>query len=278
MRLHQITAAVIALACLMLVAAGCGSGEKTNPEIKVSTTPSGPVPRPKETLADVTKSVEAVQAKIRAGNCAAVKAFAKERGDFFLCTPKARKAYRGFKVTRSEAFGTGALLEFTDAEIKAAPKTPTPRGVTPPVKRNTGLLILALDPTGRYAFAASISPIMAGPTIGTKPVDWKGADSNAVVFLKAVRDKDCKPFFKYSLTPKGMPEKQACAQGLGKFYAPLEKALKSAKDVKLFRFGGTDQFYFYGLRTGRDFRTLVTAANPPPGPPFLALGTLRATK
>ena len=54
--------------------------------------------------------------------------------------------------------------------------------------------------------------------------------------------------------------------------------LTSGKTVSFFRQGGNAQFYFYGLRTGGQFRTLLEFKNPPPGPPFLSFGTFRATK
>ena len=123
-----------------------------------------------------------------------------------------------------------------------------------------------------------ISPILLGSVIGTKPTNAAGADAVAVTFLKSIRDRNCDAFYKYSVTLRAVTKKSACKEGLDNSYKELHDQLTSGKKVTLFREGGDAQFYFYGLRTGSQFRTLVVAKNRPPGPAFLAFGTAKATK
>src|SRR5205807_9607867 len=136
----------------------------------------------------------------------------------------------------------------------------------------------ALDASGRYQATGPLAPILPGSVIGTKPNSWKGADAAAVTFLKAIRDHDCATWFKFTATRPGVLPKVACKQELDTAYAELHRQLTTGKKAVLFRQGGDSQFYFYGLRTGNQFRTLAVSRNIPPGPPFLALGTFRATK
>jgi len=262
-------------AAAAVAVAGCGSSES---EVKVSTAPSGPVPQAKEPVSGLVKRMAAVQAAIQAGKCTPVNDFNKQSGFGLFCNAQGKKAYKRFKVIGTEAFGPGAVIEYTDAEVQKTPKqTPTP-GVQTHGKANTGVYTAALDQNGHYQLTGPVSPIISGSVIGTKPVNWSGADQNAVTFLKSIRDRDCATFFKYSITPRSLSQKAACKQGLDQAYAQLHSQLTAGKKVALFRVGGNAQFYFYGLRTGSQFRTLVVAKNHPPGPPFLAFGTFRATR
>ena len=267
--------AVLALAVAAAAFAGCGGNKAT---IKVSSSASGSIPTAKEPVSGFVKRLTAIEADIQAGRCGPVSAFNKQSGFALFCDARGKLAYSGFKVLGTEVFGTGGILEFTDAEVKKTSKQkPTP-GVKAKGNQEVGVLTLAVAPDGRYTPTGPASPILNGSVIGTKPASWAGADANAVIFLKAIRDKDCKAFFRYSITPRGLPEKQACKQGLDTAYAALHKDLTSGQKATLFRQSGNAQFYFYGLRTGKQFRTLVVAKNPPPGPAFLAFGTFRATK
>jgi hypothetical protein len=260
--------------CIAAAIAGCGSSKT---EVKVGAK-SGAVPADKEPISGYVNRLEAAMASIQAGKCAPVNDFNKRSGFQLFCNAKGKKAYKDFKVLGTETFGTGGVVEFRDAEVQKLPRQkPTP-GVKTKGGQQVGVITVALDADGRYEATGPVAPILPGSVIGTKPVSWSGADSNAVTFLESVRDRDCATFFKYSITPRGLPQKAACRQGLDQAYAELHKQLGSGKKADLFRQGGNAQFYFYGLRTGSQFRTLVIGKNPPPGPTFLAFGTFRATK
>lgn len=263
------------LLALVLAAAVAGCGESKS-KVELSSAPSGPVPSPKAQITELGDRLTAAMANIQAGKCAPVNAFNKHSGFGLFCNPQGKKAYKGFRVVGSEVFGTGGLLEFTDAEIKKAKGLKATPGVKTKGKKKVGVLTAALDPTGHFQLTGPVSPILLGSVIGTKPVNGAGADSNAVTFLKSIRDKDCNAFYKYSLTPRAVTKKVACKAGLDSAYGELHKQLTSGKKVALFREGGNAQFYVYGLRTGSQFRTLIVAKNPPPGPPFLAFGTAKA--
>jgi hypothetical protein len=244
----------------------------------MAASPSGSVPRAKAPISELTKRLTAAMASIQAGKCAPVNEFNKRSGFGLFCNAQGKKAYKGFKVVGTEVFGTGGLVEFTDAEVaKTLKQGPTP-GVKTKGNRSVGVLTAALDRTGRFQLTGPVSPILPGSVIGTKPVNAAGADANAVTFLKSIRDKDCDTFFKYSVTPRAVSKKVACKEGLDNAYKELHDQLTSGKKVALFRQGGDAQFYFYGVRSGSQFRTLVVAKNRPPGPAFLAFGTAKATK
>ncbi len=261
------------LALVLAAAGGCGESKS---KIRLSGAPSGPVPTANAPIAELGKRLTGAMASIQAGKCAPVNAFNKHSGFGLFCNAQGKKAYKDFKVVGTEVFGTGGLLEFTDAEIaKAKGLKPTP-GVKTKGNKQVGVLTAALDQTGHFQLTGPVSPILPGSVIGTSPVNAAGADANAVAFLKSIRDKDCNAFYRYSLTPRAVSKKVACKEGLDTAYGELHNQLTSGKKVDLFRQGGNAQFYVYGVRTGSQFRTLIVAKNPPPGPPYLAFGTARA--
>src|SRR5439155_8030241 len=138
----------VPLALLAAAVAGCGSSDKA--EIKVATTPSGQVPAAKEPISGLVKRLTAVEAAIQAGKCAPVNDFNKHSGFGLFCNAQGKTAYKGFKVLDTEAFGPGALIEYTSAEVQRTPKqSPTP-GVKTHGTSNVGIYTTALDQNGRY--------------------------------------------------------------------------------------------------------------------------------
>lgn len=269
------------------VAAGCGSSKKsssttakgTSSSIAVTAAPSGPLPQPKESLSAFEKRMTAAFTAAAAGNCAPSKAFGDSVSYTVPCKPgKPAKTFANFKITGAATYGTGALIEYSDAEVTRPRQHLDLAGATPTVRRTTAFFPLALSPDGRYVYAGgpSGSPILAGPFIGTTPNGWSGADATAMAFLTSVQRNDCNTWFKNSITPNGMSKQQACSLGLVKFYAPLHKALTSGQPIKLYHLGGNAFTYFYGVRTGSQVRTLAVARDQPPAPPFVALTTVKA--
>jgi hypothetical protein len=261
----------------VLAAAVAGCGESKS-KIELAAAPSGPVPSAKAPITELGDRLTAAMANVQVGKCGPVNAFNKRSGFQLFCNPEGKKSYAGFKVVGTEVFGTGGVLEYTDAQIaKARNLTPTP-GVKTIGKKHVGVFTAALLPSGRFELTGPISPILRGSVIGTKPVNAAGADVVAVTFLKSIRDKDCNAFYKYSISLSAISKKVACKQGFGTMYADLHDQLTSGKKVALFRQGGNAQFYFYGLRTGSQFRTLPVLKNRGGTAPFLSLGTVKATK
>ena len=113
-----------------------------------------------------------------AGKCTPVNDFNKQSGFGLFCNAQGKKAYKGFKVIGTEAFGPGAVIEYTDAEVQKTPKqTPTP-GVQTHGKANTGVYTAALDQNGHYQLTGPVSPIISGSVIGTKPTNDTTASGN----------------------------------------------------------------------------------------------------
>jgi hypothetical protein len=188
------------------------------------------------------------------------------------CGGDAQAAFKGFKVTGTATYGTGAIVEFVDAETKD-PKLPP--GTTEAKEGARGIYTVAIDPAGRYGFTGPISPILPGPTIGTRATSFAGADSAASEFVDAVRRRDCRNFYRVTLTPDLEPA-AACSTTLARDYAPLTKQLKEHEDAKPVRAGGTHDLTFYGLRTGAEYRTLVVLTNAPgERQPYLVMGTFK---
>ena len=188
------------------------------------------------------------------------------------CGRAMRAPFAGFKVTDTATFGTGGLVEFEDSETRHAK---LPAGLEPSPSGPRGIYTVAIDPGGRYAFTGPISPILPGPTIGTRPASFAGPDRAAHQFLLALRRTECGLFYRVTLTP-GLGRSAACARGLGHQYAPLAKQLKDDAGAKPVRFGGTRDLTFYGLRTGGQYRTLIVLKNlPGQAQPYLVMGAFR---
>lgn len=279
------------LGCAAAAVAGCGSSTSSKSSsgstsstskskgatIAVTSGPAGPLPRPKEPLPAFEKRLTAVFADAASGKCAPVTAFKTSAGYSLPCTPgKTQSKFAGFKITATAQYGTGAVVEFTDAEVARARHNLDVAGATPTRRRPTGFLPLALGSSGAYTYIpAAAPPILAGSYVGTRPNGWSEADATAIRYLTAVRDVNCPTWFKYTATPNGMSRPQACKLGLTQAGAPLRQLLKTQR-VKLSRMGGNAVFYFYRLQVGSTAGTIGIARDQPPAPSFITLGTARA--
>ena len=280
-------AAACGLIALALAVAGCGSSGKSSSTaattakqpstIAVDKAAPSSVPHAAESLSSFEKRLTLVSRDVAAGRCGPVTAFGKTSGLILPCNPAGRKQFAGFKVTGGATYGTGAVVEFTDADVASQQHVRGFPGIAPAQTRNTGFYALALGPDGRYRYLpAGSPPVFPGPYVGTKPNGWAGADASAVTFLKSVRDDNCAVWFKNTLTPSGMSQKQACQLGLTKSFATLRQALKSGQPIKLARLDGNAVFYYYLLSIGNRAGTLGVARDQPPAPAFIALGTSQA--
>jgi hypothetical protein len=278
-----------ALLCVGIGLAACGSGSKSSSTttsttakhgkapITVSNSPAGPTPRATEPLSGFVMRLTVAAHDITSGKCAPVAAFGKTSNLILPCNAQARKQFAGFKVTGSATYGTGAVVEFTDADVASKTHVTGFSGTTPTKVQNTGFYPLALSKTGRYIYVpAGAPPVFPGSYIGSKPNGWAGADAEAVRFLTAVRDNNCAAWFKNVITPNGMPQKTACQLGLIKASAALRQALNSGQPVELSREDGNAVFYYYALTIGKTSGTLGIARDQPPAPPFIAVGTTQS--
>jgi hypothetical protein len=241
LRRGAILAAVAALA-------GCGGGSEESS-----------APPPKESIhAFAGRLASAVEAG-RQGKCDELKALSRTGAMQLNCSGRARKAFAGFRVTAAARYGSGGIVEFVDAETEA-PKR--------------GVYTVALDPRGRWAFTGPVSPLLPGPTIGTKPGSLVGPRRAVREFVVAVKRSDCALFYRVTFTP-GLGRQQACATILGD-YAPLAKQLKDGPDPRVLRLGGTGTFTFFGLRTGDEYRTVVVLKTAPSeAQPYLVMRAFR---
>jgi len=125
---------------------------------------------------------------------------------------------------------------------------------------------------GAKGIAITVPDQTIGPAVSKSAADAKVA---LVATDDAIKDSSGNPvpFVGFSGTDMGTKVGDEAAKLL-----TAAGWLTSGKKVTLFRKGGDAQFYFYGLRTGSQFRTLVVAKNRPPGPAYLAFGTAKATK
>lgn len=222
-----------ALACVALVAGGCGGGGDDGPD----------TPKPAETLEQFRARLTTAVGAIGAGQCEAVTAFNSKAGFQLPCDKKTKRLFANFKVTAAKGYGTGAVVEFQDAEVK----------------QGFGVYTVAIGEDGKYQLTGPVSPIVPASTVNQEPKDAEAMDKAAQEMVAAIRANDCNRFFEAVLTPEGLPKDQACRQELTEAYGPLRAQLTQNKDAEPERLGGNDRFMFYALWTGDQYRTLIVS-------------------
>jgi hypothetical protein len=260
-----LTRGAVLLTAAAAALAGCGGGSSDSGS-------HAPPPKPKESIHAFAGRLSSAIEAGRQGSCGELRELSKTSAMRLNCNARARRAFAGFRVTAAAAYGTGGIVEFIDAETKYPQLAP---GQKPSRAGVRGIYTVALDPDGKYAFTGPVSPILPGPTIGTRAASAAGADAVARQFVDAVRRRDCALFYRVALTP-GKLQAAACAGTLRRDYAAVTGALKKHPEARAVRQGGTADLTFYGLRTGGDYRTLVILKNAPgERQPYLAMGTLK---
>jgi hypothetical protein len=239
-----------ALACAALAAAGCGGDDDEGPE----------TPKPAESIKQFEARLKTAVAAIQQDQCGAVEQFNSKAGFQIPCEAKAKKLFAGFQVLGSKTYGTGGVVEFKDAEVK----------------QGVGAYTVAIGEDGKYQITGPISPILQATSLDREPKDEDKMDEAAQQMVDAIRANDCNRFYEWVITPEGMAKDQACKQELNEAYAPLHQELTRAKDAKPERLDGNDQFMFYALQTGDQYRTLIVGRTAPGAPkPFLGFVTFR---
>jgi hypothetical protein len=248
-----------ALAIGAAALAGCGGGSS-----------EGGQPQPEESIhAFAGRLASAIEAG-RRGDCRQLRELSGTGAMQLNCDSRAKRAFAGFRVTGAARYGSGGVVEFVDAETKD-PRLPP--GTTVSARGARGVYTVAVDPRGRWAFTGPVSPLLPGPTIGTRPA---GAAARTAVsrFLAAVERSDCARFYRVTFTP-GLDQQRACATVLGD-YAPLAKQLEDGPDPRVLTLGGNGTFTFFGLRTGDRYRTLVVLRTAAAGvQPYLVMAAFR---
>lgn len=247
--MERLLAVAAALVCAAAVGACGGGGDDEAPD----------TPKPAESIKQFEARLKTAVAAIPS-QCDAVEQFNAKAGFQLPCDKKSAKLFADFEVTGSKAYGTGGVVEFRDAEVK----------------QGVGAYTVAIGEDGKYQITGPISPILTKTSLRDEPREADKMDEAAEEMVGAIRANDCNRFYEWVITPEGLPKDQACRQELTEAYGPLRGELSKYKDAKPERLGGNDQFMFYALQTGEQYRTLIVSRTTPGAPkPFLGFVTFR---
>jgi hypothetical protein len=220
--------------------------------IEIATRPFGPAPQPSEAIEDAAHRITAAHRDVAARRCDRVAAFNRLGGLKLACTRKKTLVVTGadtFKVTGARAFGSGGVVQYTRNLRKG---------------RTVGVYPMALDSRGRYV-PFGVVALPGKPRVGIEPGTVRGYDQAALRFLDSIRSRDCRAFYIGTYTPDlkakspSTRTKEACRILLDDTYRYVRAELRSSKTTEMFRLGGTAGFFFYGVRTGDQYRTLIVA-------------------
>jgi hypothetical protein len=233
--------------------AGCGSKDKS---------PSPTTPAAQESI---SAYAQRLQRALTTKGCPGLDTqinLRNESGKFLPCPSAssgaaARRGLSGFRVTGSAAYGTGAVVDYTAGEA------PPPGSAS---------YVLARGPSGRWAILEGY--LVGKRTVGTSPLR-AGYENVATKWLAAVRDSDCRAFFRWAVT-KSKDATTACRKELP-LYANLRKALQADPGAKPRWLGGNGTLGFFALETSKPrpaYRTLIALkSSPGASEPYLVFTT-----
>lgn len=237
------------LLCAALIGA-CGGDGDDGPD----------APKPAESIEQFEARLKTAVAAIQSDQCDAVEQFNSKAGFQLPCDKESKKLFEGFEITGSKAYGTGGVVEFRDAEVK----------------EGVGAYTVAIGEDGKFQITGPISPILSKTSLRDEAKDPAAMDSAAEDMVAAIRANNCDAFYMAVIVPEGMPKAEACKQELTEAYGPLRMQLTRHKDAKPERIDGNDQFMFYSLQTGDEYRTLIVSRTAIGGKkPFLGFVTFR---
>lgn len=224
---------------VLFLLAGCGGGgdDSTTAEKATSGTGSSTnAPAARETVKQFAARFEDAAAAAAGGDCKTVESFNSLNLVTLPCGGKDGKAYADLEVTGTASFGTGGVVDFTDAEA--------PDGAT---------LLIGLDQSGRYGVMASL--VSGKEEVGTKPGQPAVSDKAVNNFVRAVRTEDCDAYFDQAFTFTQDKAKE-CKE---EFASSTPDELAADPGANPTRLGGAAGFVFYRLATKPDgYRTIVT--------------------
>jgi hypothetical protein len=230
---------------------GCGGGDS---EDKPKT------PEAKETIQAFQARLTSAVAGIQQGQCEPVAAFNSKAGFQLPCDARAKKLFANFKVTGAKSYGSGGVVEFTDAETKG----------------KTGVYTVAIGEDGKYQITGPISPIVEKSTLNEKADKTDEMDDAAKAMVDAIRTNNCDKFIESVVVPPGLEKDAACKQELVEAYGPLRQQLTANKDAEPKRLDGNAGFMFYALQTGDQYRTLIVGRTQPgAAKPYLGFVTFK---
>lgn len=220
---------------LFLLAACGGDGAQADKTASASDSSTN-APAARETVKQFAARFEDAAAAAASGDCKTVDSFNALSLVMLPCGGKPGKAYANLKVTGTATFGTGGVVDFTDAEA--------PDGAT---------LLIGLDQSGKYGVMASL--VSGKKEVGTKPRHLAVSDKGVKNFIRAVRTEDCDAYFEQAFTFSQNKAKECKAE----FASSTPDEFAADPGAKPIRFGGVADFVFYGLSTKPDgYRTIVT--------------------
>jgi hypothetical protein len=200
--------------------------------------------RPTETLRGFAVRLQSAMTAIEEGHCDAVSAFNRYAPFALGCDLIAQRAYARFKVLDSALFGTGGVVDFTDAEL--------PRG---------GTYVVGLDAKREYSIILG-APV-GGRTVGTVPRNVEPFDRSANGWVTGIRRKNCDQYYANAFTAAGLTKRQSCREAFDPS-SKIQPQLAADRRAAPRRLGGTAHFVFYALASKPDhYRTLVVARVPP---------------
>ena len=203
-----------------------------------------PAPKPAMKVATFASKLEKA---LTTPNCPGLKTLQKW-GQIRLPCPstsnkKIKAAFKGFRVTGTRTYGTGAVIDFVDAEA--------PKG-------GTYILLLSGDREWSIVYA----PLTNTRTSRFGTVTGLSGHQNAVNnFLTSVRDGNCDLYFRFTATPRGEKKAQSCAAAFtppNGFYVGLQADLKANPNTVATPIGGNRRFAFFSVVTGQTYRTAVS--------------------
>jgi hypothetical protein len=172
---------------------------------------------------------------------------------------EARKTLRDFEILDSAEYGTGAVVDYRSAKA--------PKG---------SAMVFFEDSAGGWGYAGLG---LARTTTVDSGDEKSRTHFDAVVdkYLAAMRERDCRAFFKYSVTQ--FPKLKTSCRYEFSAHGDLQARLRSDRDPDLEYLGGNEHFGFYGLTTRKpapDYRTVTVLKTPPGSPePYLVLNAAK---
>jgi hypothetical protein len=153
---------------------------------------------------------------------------------------KFRKSMASFKVAGAEAYGPGAVIDYTSGSIKD----------------NASIVLFA---TPDRSWGVGNFGLLSPRSVGTSDADNRAAYRAALDrYLAAVRKRDCKEFISAAFTTV-KTEKEVC-DGQFKETAPFGKRLKKSPDAKPKYEGGNGQYGFFSIETAKPELASTTVA------------------
>jgi hypothetical protein len=209
-----------ALSMSAVVLTACGSSSTSSPS--PSSQPAGQPGTPNATE-DIAHYAKRFEAAVATGQCTQLQTFAPGYFTASECAALLPKVH-GLKVLATAGYGTGGVIDVTDAEFGQ-------RG---------GTFVVEIGAGNKWTISNGYG--VGHPTVGTTAKDASGFLTDLNGTIAAIRAKDCAAFVKYAFTATNGPS--ACTQP---FASTTAKALTADPTAVPTSLGGNADFQFYSL-------------------------------